>query len=174
MNWVLLSLALVFAQLSVLAFGGGNAILPEMRHQVVEVYHWLSASEFNALFAMSQAAPGPNMMIVPLIGWHVAGWSGLLVAAVAKFGPSSVLTVLALHYWQKFKAHPWREYFEQALKPITVGLVLVSAVLIAEQASQNLLLIGIMLLCALLNYLKNIHPFWLMLLGGLLAVKFLA
>ena len=64
---VLITLALVFTQLSVLAFGGGNAILPEMQHQVVNIHHWMSAEQFSSLFAMAQAAPGPNMMIVPLI-----------------------------------------------------------------------------------------------------------
>ena len=58
-------------------------ILPEMQRQVVEVHQWMSAQEFSALFAMAQAAPGPNMMIVPLVGWHVAGWAGLLVSSVA-------------------------------------------------------------------------------------------
>ena len=65
---VLVVLAGVFAQLSVLAFGGGNAILPEMQHQVVNVHHWMTAEQFSSLFAMAQAAPGPNMMIIPLIG----------------------------------------------------------------------------------------------------------
>ncbi|WP_228731794.1 chromate transporter, partial [Acinetobacter sp. Colony158] len=128
---VLITLALVFTQLSVLAFGGGNAILPEMQHQVVNIHHWMSAEQFSSLFAMAQAAPGPNMMIVPLIGWHVAGPAGLLVTSIAKFGPSSMITVYALKFWQRFKNHPFRSRFEQALKPITVGLVLVSAWMIA-------------------------------------------
>lgn len=71
-------------------------ILPEMQRQVVEVHQWMSAGEFSALFAMAQAAPGPNMMIVPLVGWHVAGWAGLLVSSVAKFGPSSIVTLLVM------------------------------------------------------------------------------
>lgn len=71
-------------------------ILPEMQRQVVEVHQWMSAQEFSALFAMAQAAPGPNMMIVPLVGWHVAGWAGLLVSSVAKFGPSSIVTLLVM------------------------------------------------------------------------------
>lgn len=95
---ILIALAIVFTQLSLLAFGGGPAILPEMQHQVVEVHHWLSATEFSTMFAMAQAAPGPNMMIVPLVGWHVAGPAGLLVTSFAKFGPSSVITVFALKF----------------------------------------------------------------------------
>ncbi|MGM0515853.1 MAG: chromate transporter, partial [Pseudomonadota bacterium] len=77
---MLISLAIIFTELSLMAFGGGFSILPEMQRQVVEVHQWMSAQEFSALFAMAQAAPGPNMMIVPLIGWHVAGWAGLLVS----------------------------------------------------------------------------------------------
>jgi hypothetical protein len=71
MNDTLISLAIIFSQLSLLAFGGGNTILPEMQRQVVEVHHWMPASEFSALFALAQAAPGPNLMVVTLVGWPV-------------------------------------------------------------------------------------------------------
>lgn len=117
---ILWTLVIVFTQLSVLAFGGGNAILPEMQHQVVTVHQWMTAEQFSSLFAMAQAAPGPNMMIVPLVGWHVAGPAGLLVTSLAKFGPSSIITVYVLKFWQRFKNHPLRARFEKALKPITV------------------------------------------------------
>ncbi|MGL4586400.1 MAG: chromate transporter [Acinetobacter ursingii] len=170
---VLITLALVFTQLSVLAFGGGNAILPEMQHQVVNIHHWMSAEQFSSLFAMAQAAPGPNMMIVPLIGWHVAGPAGLLVTSIAKFGPSSIITVYALKFWQRFKDHPFRSRFEQALKPITVGLVLVSAWIIAHASAQNTILVMIVILTTLLGLFKRIHPLWVMLLGAGLGIVLL-
>ena len=170
---VLITLALVFTQLSVLAFGGGNAILPEMQHQVVNIHHWMSAEQFSSLFAMAQAAPGPNMMIVPLIGWHVAGPAGLLVTSLAKFGPSSMITVYALKFWQRFKNHPFRSRFEQALKPITVGLVLVSAWMIAHASAQNNILVMIIILTTLLGLFKKIHPLWVMLLGAGLGIVLL-
>lgn len=170
---VLMTLALVFTQLSVLAFGGGNAILPEMQHQVVNIHHWMSAEQFSSLFAMAQAAPGPNMMIVPLIGWHVAGPAGLLVTSIAKFGPSSIITVYALKFWQRFKDHPFRSRFEQALKPITVGLVLVSAWMIAHASAQNTILVMIVILTTLLGLFKKIHPLWVMLLGAGLGIVLL-
>ncbi len=170
---VLMTLALVFTQLSVLAFGGGNAILPEMQHQVVNIHHWMSAEQFSSLFAMAQAAPGPNMMIVPLIGWHVAGPAGLLVTSIAKFGPSSMITVYALKFWQRFKNHPFRSRFEQALKPITVGLVLVSAWMIAHASAQNNILVMIIILTTLLGLFKKIHPLWVMLLGAGLGIVLL-
>ncbi|SUI66502.1 chromate transporter, chromate ion transporter (CHR) family [Serratia marcescens] len=103
MSGVLMALALIFTELSLLAFGGGMTILPEMQRQVVEVHQWMSAQEFSALFAMAQAAPGPNMMIVPLVGWHVAGWAGLLVSSIAKFGPSSIVTLLVMGAWRRLR-----------------------------------------------------------------------
>ena len=166
MLYVLVALALVFTQLSLLAFGGGNAILPEMQHQVVTVHQWMTAEQFSSMFAIAQAAPGPNMMIVPLVGWHVAGPMGLLVTSFAKFGPSSVITIFALKFWNNFKDHPLRDRFEKALKPITVGLVLVSAWIIADASAQNVLLVIIVIIVACLSLFKNVHPVWLMLLGA--------
>ena len=109
-----------------LAFGGGNTILPEMQRAVVDVHHWMSAQEFSALFALAQAAPGPNMMIVPLIGWQVAGWSGLLVSSLAKFGPSSIVTLIVMGGWKRYKDRPWRQVIQRGLVPVTVGLVVSS------------------------------------------------
>ena len=170
---ILIALAIVFTQLSLLAFGGGNAILPEIQHQVVEVHHWLTATEFSTMFAMAQAAPGPNMMIVPLVGWHVAGLAGLLVTSFAKFGPSSVITVFALKFWNQFKDHPLRERFEKALKPITVGLVLVSAWIIADASAQNSLLIGIIAIATVMSLFRKVHPLWVMLFGAVAGACFL-
>jgi len=170
---ILITLAVVFTQLSLLAFGGGNAILPEMQHQVVTVHQWMSAEQFSSLFAMAQAAPGPNMMIVPLVGWHVAGPAGLLITSLAKFGPSSIITIYALKFWERFKANPLRARFEKALKPITVGLVLVSAWMIADASAQNLLLVIIVVVTAVLGMFKKIHPLWVMAAGAGLGIAFL-
>jgi chromate transporter len=164
----LVSLAIIFAQLSLLAFGGGNTILPEMQRQVVEVHHWMSAQNFSALFALSQAAPGPNLMIVPLVGWNIAGWPGLLVSSLAKFGPSSIVTGLALGAWRRFRDKPWRRIVQAGLVPMTVGLVAASAALIAQASDHTIGLAAITAIGAALSLTTRIHPLW-MLAGGALA-----
>jgi chromate transporter len=158
----LVALAVIFTQLSLLAFGGGNTILPEMQRQVVQVHGWMSAQDFSALFALAQAAPGPNMMVVPLIGWHVAGWPGLLVSSVAKFGPSSLLTGVVLGLWRRFKDRPWRRVVQGGLVPMTVGLVAASALLItlATDHSRGLLLITAAVAAA--SLWTRLHPLWLL------------
>lgn len=164
---VLLSLAAIFAELSLLAFGGGNTILPEMQRQVVDIHHWMLARDFSAMFALAQAAPGPNMMVVTLIGWRVAGWPGVLVSSLAKFGPSSILTGVVLHFWNRFKDRPWRRIAQQGLVPITVGLVAASAALITEASDHEWSLVVITALVALLSAATRIHPLWLLAAGAL-------
>jgi chromate transporter len=128
----LLALALVFAQFSLLAFGGTNSVLPEMQRQTVEVHAWLGAHEFAALFALAQAAPGPNMMVVSLIGWRVAGLAGALTTTAAVAAPSSILTLLVSGAWYRFRDKPWRRALQSGLMPVTAGLVMASAALLIE------------------------------------------
>jgi chromate transporter len=167
MTAVLLALAAIFAELSLLAFGGGNTILPEMQRQVVDVHHWMSARDFSAMYALAQAAPGPNMMVVTLIGWRVAGWSGVLVASLAKFGPSSILTGVVLQVWKRFKDHPWRRIVQEGLVPMTVGLVAASAALISHASDHEWSLAVITALVALVAFTTKIHPLWLLAAGAL-------
>nr|WP_188471319.1 chromate transporter [Hafnia psychrotolerans] len=167
---ILISLALLFTELSLLAFGGGNTILPEMQRAVVDVHHWMSAQEFSALFALAQAAPGPNMMIVPLIGWQIAGWSGLLVSSLAKFGPSSIVTLIVMGGWRRYKDRPWRQVIQRGLVPVTVGLVVSSGLLIANASATSLMFGGVIVLCTLLAMNKRIHPLWVLAVGALLGL----
>jgi chromate transporter len=102
-NDPLLRLALLFLQMSLLAFGGANTILPELQRQVVDENHMMTAHTFAALFALAQAAPGPNMMVVSLIGWHVAGLGGAVLTMACVAGPSSVLTFLVARAWYRFR-----------------------------------------------------------------------
>jgi chromate transporter len=163
----LFALARIFGELSMLAFGGGNSVLPEMQRQLVDIHHWMTAQDFSALFALAQAAPGPNLMIVPLLGWHIAGWQGLLVSAGAKFGPSSVLTVFVMRLWRRFKDAPWRRAVQAGLAPVTIGLVASSAALMAEASDQGWGLAAITAAGAVLTLQFRCHPLWILGLGGL-------
>lgn len=170
MNGTLVSLAAIFSQLSLLAFGGGNTILPEMQRQVVDVHHWMPASEFSALFALAQAAPGPNLMIVTLVGWHVAGWAGMLVTSVAKFGPSSLVTIVALHLWDRFKDRPWRRHAQSGLIPVTAGIVAASAALIAQASNPTAIAWATTAFTAVMALKTRIHPLWLLAAGSLIGL----
>jgi chromate transporter len=133
----LASLAVVFSQLSLLAFGGGTSVLGEMQRQAVEVHGWMSAQDFAALYALAQAAPGPNMLVVTLIGWRVAGLPGALVATGALCAPSSVLTFFTAGLWYRFRDASWRRTMQAGLVPVTAGLIMGAAGLLARTTSAT-------------------------------------
>jgi chromate transporter len=154
----LASLAAVFAQLSLLAFGGTNSVLPEMQRQVVEVHSWITAQEFAALFALAQAAPGPNMLVVTLIGWHVAALPGALVTTLGVAGPSSMLTFIAADLWHRFRDARWRKLVQAGLMPVTAGLVMASATLLIRTTSIDPVTTAITVAAAVLFLFTRLHP----------------
>jgi len=130
-------LALIFGQLSLLAFGGGNSVLPEMQRQVTEVHPWMTATQFASLLALAQASPGPNMLVTALIGFQVAGVPGALVAMLSMCGPSSVLTFFAARLWQQFRAARWRQVVQSGLMPVTAGLIMAGALVLTGTTSTG-------------------------------------
>ena len=134
---VLVDLAVLYGQLSLLALGGGPTIVPEMQRQIVEVHGWMTAREFAALFALAQAAPGPNMLVATLVGLHVAGVAGALVATLGLVTPSTMLRLFALTVWERFRDAPWRRAVQAGLVPATVGLFVAAALLIAQAADPT-------------------------------------
>ena len=154
----LLSLALAFMQLSLLAFGGANSVLPEMQRQVVDVHPWLTAQEFAALFALAQAAPGPNLLVVTLIGWRVAALPGALVATLAVAGPSSVLTFVTMRVWERFHGARWRRLLQAGLTPVTAGLIMASAALMIGTTATDWGSAAITLVATLIFLATRINP----------------
>jgi len=129
---VLTELAWQFALLSFLAIGGVNTLIPEIHRRVVDVEHWMTDTDFAQAFAIAQAAPGPNLLIVSLIGWKVSGVLGALVATAAICIPSSLLTFAVAHVWDRFREAPLRAAIQHGLAPVTVGLVLATGYILAR------------------------------------------
>lgn len=158
MTGSLSELAVVYGQLSLLAFGGANSIIPEMQRQVVDVHHWMTPHEFASLYALAQAAPGPNMMVVSLVGWRVAGLWGALVTTAAIALPSSILTLLISGAWYRFKDAPWRKAVQAGLQPVTAGLIMASAALLIRSTTVDWTAALVTLAATALFILNKLHP----------------
>lgn len=130
-----LAIAALFASVSLAAFGGANVVVPDLRHAIVDAHGWLPDAEFLRVFAVTQAAPGPNVMIAGLLGFRLAGWLGALIATVAMCGPSALLVLIARRAHDRWAGSPWVRAFGAGLAPITVGLVLATGVTLARAAS---------------------------------------
>ena len=133
----LLALFVQFAILSLLAFGGANAVVPEIHRQAVDVHRWMTDKDFAALFALAQAAPGPNFLISTLVGWKAAGLAGALIATAAMCAPSCLLTFWIVKVWDRHREAAWRIAIGAGLAPVSVGLISASAWLLARAADRG-------------------------------------
>jgi chromate transporter len=161
------ALAALFSELSMMAVGGANALVPEMQRRV-EAQGWMGPTEFAALFALAQAAPGPNMLVVTLVGWRVAGLWGALVATGAFVLPSGVLTYVVAGVWERFRDARWRRVVQAGLTPVTVGLVMAAAVLLCRAAIRDVPTGLLVLATAGMLLATRLHPLWLLGAGAAL------
>lgn len=140
-----LSLLSLFGSLSLMSIGGGNAVLPEMHLRAVRGYHWLTDSQFADIFSISQAAPGPSILIVALVGYAaglpVAGVAGGVLggvlATVAMILPAAFLMYLVTRSWQKALKSKLRLAVERGFAPLTVGLILATSLVMSRAADHD-------------------------------------
>ncbi len=158
----LVALALIFGHLSLLAVGGMNTILPELQRQVVVVHGWMGPHDFAALFALAQAAPGPNMLVSTLIGWHVAGLAGALVATASVCAPPCLLAYGTARVWYRFRHARWRVVAQAGLTPVTVGMILAGAYVLARTTSTSIGLGLVTLVCTAVFVGTRLNPLWLL------------
>ncbi len=172
MTGTLVKLVVLFATLSLLAVGGGNAVVPAMQHAAVDVQHWMTDRDFLALFAISRLAPGPGSLIVTLVGQRAAGLLGAVVATVAMYGPSCLLVHVATKVWQRFREAAWRETVERGLAPLAVGLVFASALALMRGTEHGLEAIGLTLVSAVILTVTELHPLVVLAAGGVIGAAF--
>ncbi len=127
-------LVLVLLTLSVLGFGGGNAIWPQLYHDAVDQYQWVNAAEFSKLFALARLAPGPGTTISALLGYRVGGLVGSVIAAIAMIVPAALIVLGVSALYDRYHSHPWRKLFSRAMVPIVLGLTWVGISLLSRGA----------------------------------------
>ena len=164
---VLATMAGYFATLSLFAVGGANAAIPEMQRICVDVMHWMTAKQFADSFAIAQMSPGPNVIIVALIGYHVAGLAGAGVATASMVGPSCVLAFVVTRVWERFRHARWRIAVQNGLVPLSLGLIAASAFVIARTTDHNIAAAVVTALTAVVAYMTRLNPLWLFAAGGI-------
>jgi len=184
-----LTLLSQFMALSLMAVGGAVTTLPDMHRTLVNEHQWLSDGQFNASIAIAQAAPGPNVLFVALMGWQIglnaggglsAGWggwgsalAGVLLALLGMLLPSTTLTFAASRW-----AHQNRELravraFKQGMAPVVIALLLATAWIMTTgntRTSVDWPLWLLTLSAALLVWRTRIHLLWLLGAGALAGV----
>ncbi len=162
----LFALFYLFVTLSLVSVGGANAAIPEIHRVAVNVMHWMSDKQFTDMFAIAQMSPGPNVIIVALIGFHVAGLKGAGVAIGAMCVPTCVLAFGVARTWERFKDAYWRKAVQAGLVPVSLGLIGASAFVLARAADHNVFAALITTATAGVAFFTRVNPLWVFAAGA--------
>ena len=169
-----ITLVNVFALLSLLAVGGGTAVLPQMKYETVTLHHWLSAVQFTDLYSLGQLSPGPNMNMVSVIGYDVSGIAGAILVLIAFYLPSCTLAFTVGRIWDHFEGSPWRDAVQRGMAPITVGLMLsgvyalgrTATVNLGHSVRHNLVSVALTLIVTIILMIRHVNPALLIVAAG--------
>ena len=131
------TLAWTFGLMSLFAVGGANSAIPEIHRIVVDARHWMTDQQFSDVFAISQLSPGPNVLIVTLIGYQVAGVLGAVIATAAMCGPSAVLAYIVAGLFTRASHASWPALVQAALVPVSIGLMAASGLILAQASDTT-------------------------------------
>jgi chromate transporter len=162
------ALVWTFGLMSLFAVGGANAAVPEMHRIAVDVRHWLTDRQFADIYAIAQLSPGPNVLIVTLIGYAVAGVAGAFAATLAMCVPTAALAYYVSRLLRRSSQSRWPAIIQAALVPLSIGLMAASALVVAEAADRNWIALLVTLAAAVVAASTRLNPLWLLLAGGIL------
>jgi chromate transporter len=162
------TLVWTFGLMSLFAVGGANAAIPEMHRIAVDIQHWLTDKQFADIYAISQLSPGPNVLIVTLIGYSVAGIAGALAATLAMCGPTAMLAYGVSRFLARSSQSRWPATIQAALVPLSIGLMGASGLILAQAADRTWVAVLMTAAAAALAFATGLNPFWMLLAGGLL------
>jgi chromate transporter len=163
-----LTLAWTFAMMSLFAVGGANSAIPEMHRIAVDVNHWLTDKQFTDVYAIAQLSPGPNVLIVTLIGYSVAGILGALVATLAMCVPTAVLALIVSRFLTRSSQSRWPSIIQAALVPLSIGLMGASGFILARSSDQTVVAALVTVGAAVLASVTKLNPLWMLVVGGCL------
>ena len=168
-----------YLMLSLMSVGGAISTTAEMHRFLVEQHGWLTQAQFNESIAIAQAAPGPNVLFVALMGWNVgmnagstaAACLGVLVTMVGIMLPSTTLTYMAASWGHRNRHLRGVRAFKQGMAPIVVAL-LISTGMILGGANHNFAtdwpIWSLSVVAGLIIWRTKIHLLWLLAAGGVL------
>jgi chromate transporter len=162
----LLALFLHFTLLSLLAVGGAITTAPDMQRFVVGSHHWLSDAEFTASVALAQAAPGPNVLFVAVIGWNVGGLAGVAATMAGSLLPSTTLALAATRWGDDRR--DWRgvRAFTAGMAPLTIGLLLATGWVLTEPARSHPGAVALVFATVAIMLRTRLSPMWPIALGA--------
>jgi len=163
----LMQLAGHFALLSLLAIGGAISLASEMQRYLVVEHGWIDALQFNASIAIAQAAPGPNVLFVALLGWSVAGPLGMVATMAGIIVPSSIISFAVGRLRHARRDALAVQAFSVGLAPLTIGLLAATGWVLALPLAEHPLSIALLPATIVFMLKTERSPLWMIALGAL-------
>lgn len=157
-----------FLLLSLLAIGGVMATAPDMHRFVVGERGWLDDTQFTASVALAQAAPGPNLLVVAVLGWNVAGPAGVVATLVGNLLPSTLLALSADRWGQRLRDAPALRAFKAGMAPLTLGLLLATGWVLTDPIRDTWRPLLLVAATVLFMLRLRVAPIWPIAAGALL------
>jgi chromate transporter len=155
-----------FLLLSFLAVGGAITTTPEMHRYLVIEHHWMTDAQFTASVAIAQAAPGPNVLFVAVMGWNVAGWLGALATMAGILIPSTALSLWATRWGASRRETRGVRAFTAGLAPLTIGLLIATGWVLAGPAAGHLGAMALVAATVVVMMRTKISPMWAVGIGA--------
>ena len=162
------TLVWTFGVMSLFAVGGANAAIPEMQRLAVDIHHWMTAKQFADIFAISQLSPGPNVLIVTLIGYSVAGAAGAFAATLAMCAPTAALAYFVSRLLARKSQSRWPAIIKAALVPLSIGLMGAGALILVQTTDRSMVAALITAVAAVLAFATRLNPLWMFLAGAII------
>jgi chromate transporter len=159
-----------FLAMSMLAIGGALATTPEIHRYVVEQRGWLNDTQFSASVALAQAAPGPNLLFVPVLGHAIAGLPGAFVALIGMLIPSTTLALFASRWGRKRRDTLGVRAFVAGMAPVTIGLLAAAGTVLAVPLATHIGAAVLVVATVVLSVKTKISPVWLIAAGAVVGV----
>lgn len=159
-----------FLVLSLLSVGGVITTAPGMHRYVAVEHPWINDAQFTASIAIAQAAPGPNVLFVAVIGWNVAGPAGALATMTGILLPSTALSLFAGRWGARRRETRGLRAFTTGLTPITIGLLVATGWLLAQPylggAGHPIGALALIAVSVLVMMRSRLSPMWLVGVGA--------
>ncbi len=171
---MILQILLTFSVLSLVAIGGANAVLPEMHRQLVELRGWLDDATFSQLYALAQAAPGPNILVASVMGWRIGGAGGMAAATFGMLVPAAILAWFMAGLMHRLRGAAWLKPAQGGLVPVAIGLILAAGITMAEAShSHGVMSLVVAAVSTVFVWRTNYSPLWVLAGGGMLGAALL-
>ena len=155
-----------FLLLSLLAVGGAITTAPDMHRYLVSEHGWISDAQFTTSVALAQAAPGPNLLFVAVLGWNVAGPMGAVATMTGILLPSTLLTLWATRWGQARRDTRGVRAFTTGMAPLTLGLLVATGWVLTEPVRMQVGAWALIAITVVVMVRTRVSPMWLVALGA--------